>query len=110
MAWTDGAILPGGDIPELDPDGYAGKLIRRHPGLPDALVARLAGTYGTLTEELLESGLGEDLGGGLHTGEVDYLVSNEWAQIAEDILFRRTKLGLQVPEDTADRLTAYLGR
>jgi len=110
VAWTDGAILPGGDIPELDPDGYAGKLIRRHPGLPDALVARLAGTYGTLTEELLESGLGEDLGGGLHTGEVDYLVSNEWAQIAEDILFRRTKLGLQVPEDTADRLTAYLGR
>ena len=110
VPWTDGAVLPGGDIPELDLDRYAGDLVRRHSGLPDALVARLAGTYGTLAEEFLDGDLGEDLGGGLHTGEVDYLVSEEWARSAEDILFRRTKLGLHVPQDTADRLTAYLGR
>jgi glycerol-3-phosphate dehydrogenase len=110
VPWTDGAILPGGDLPELDLDAYSGELIRRHPGFPDALVARLAGTYGTLAEALLDGDLGEDLGGGLHTREVDYLVSNEWARTAEDILFRRTKLGLHVPPGTADRLTAYLGR
>ena len=108
--WTDGAVLPGGEIPELDLDGYAGELIRLHSGLPEALVARLATTYGTWAEALLDSDLGEDLGGGLHTGEADYLVSKEWARSAEDILFRRTKLGLHVPPGTAERLTAYLSR
>ena len=110
VPWTDGAVLPGGDIPELDLKGYADELIRRHPDLPDALVARLAGTYGTVAQELLESDIGEDLGGGLHTREVNYLVSNEWARDAEDVFFRRTKLGLHVPPATVDRLTAYLNR
>jgi glycerol-3-phosphate dehydrogenase len=51
-----------------------------------------------------------DFGAGLTAREVDYLVSNEWARTADDILFRRTKLGLSVPRETADRLTAYLAR
>ena len=53
--------------------------------------------------------LGEDFGGGLTEAEVDYLVHEEFAQTAEDILWRRSKLGLHVPPDTADKLSKYLG-
>jgi glycerol-3-phosphate dehydrogenase len=53
--------------------------------------------------------LGEDFGGGLTAAEVDYLVREEFARTAEDILWRRSKLGLHVPADTAKKLAAYLG-
>jgi glycerol-3-phosphate dehydrogenase len=52
--------------------------------------------------------LGEDLGGGLYGAEVDYLVRREWARTAEDILWRRSKLGLHVSKQTAGRLAARL--
>ncbi len=83
-------------------------------GLAEDLLIRLARTYGSRTERLLAGAvsiadLGEHFGAGLYAREVDYLVANEWARTAEDILFRRTKLGLHVPPDAADRLNAYLG-
>ena len=113
-AWTDSAVLPGGDIPDLDPDKYALGLFERYPALPKALLQRFARTYGTRTEQLLvgvqrTADLGGHFGAGLYAREVDYLVANEWARTADDILFRRTKLGLHVPPDAADRLNAYLG-
>ncbi|WP_447406890.1 hypothetical protein, partial [Clostridium perfringens] len=52
--------------------------------------------------------LGEDLGGVLTTREVDLLRARKWAHTAEDILYRRSKLGLHVPAGTAERLDAYL--
>ena len=52
--------------------------------------------------------LGEDLGGGLTEAELAYLVDREFARSAEDILWRRSKLGLKVPEGTAERLSARL--
>jgi len=112
-SWTEEALLPGGDIGELDPDAYARRLCEKHASLPAELLARYARTYGTRTERLLESvtsigDLGEHFGGGLYAREVDYLVSNEWARSAEDILFRRTKLGLHVSRQDADRLEAAL--
>ncbi len=113
-AWTEEAVLPGGDFPNLDLESYARSLAERFAALPSELIARLARTYGTRTERLLDgvrsiSDLGEHLGGGLYAREVDYLVSQEWARSAEDVLFRRTKLGLQVTRQTKDRLTAYIG-
>ena len=113
-AWTDGAVLPGGDIPMLEPDRFERELVSANSGLPEDLLIRLARTYGSRTERLLAGAasvavLGEHFGAGLYAREVDYLVENEWARTAEDILFRRTKLGLQAPPDTADRLDAYLG-
>jgi glycerol-3-phosphate dehydrogenase len=111
--WTRNASLPGGDIPDMDLEGYSADLRRTHPGLPAELLARLAATYGTRGERLLESirsvgELGEHFGAGLYQREVDYLVAHEWARTAEDVLFRRTKLGLHLPSDAADRLNAYL--
>src|SRR3546814_19528814 len=52
--------------------------------------------------------LGADFGGGLHEAEVDYLQREEWALTTDDILWRRSKLGLHVPPGTAERLSAWL--
>jgi glycerol-3-phosphate dehydrogenase len=54
--------------------------------------------------------LGEDLGGGLHEAEVQYLVETEWAVNQDDILWRRSKLGLHVPKQTPERLADWLGQ
>ncbi|MDO6415211.1 glycerol-3-phosphate dehydrogenase [Sphingomonas sp. BIUV-7] len=110
-AWTAGAALPGGDMADFDT--FVDRLTAARPGLPEALLRRLARAYGTCVDRLLGAAgtvadLGEDLGGGLSAREVDYLREREWARTAEDILYRRSKLGLHVPKGTAERLTAYL--
>jgi glycerol-3-phosphate dehydrogenase len=113
-AWTEQAVLPGGDIPNLDVGAYAARLAKTHEALPSELAGRLARTYGTRAERLLDgvrapADLGEHFGAGLYAREVDYLVASEWARTAQDILFRRTKLGLHAGPETVDRLNAYLG-
>lgn len=112
-AWTDGAPLPGGDMPDADFDRFLARLRQRAPFLPEALSLRLARAYGTRVDRILGAArgmadLGEDFGGGLTRAEVDYLVREEWAVAAEDILWRRSKLGLHVPTGTAERLERYL--
>ena len=111
--WTATAPLPGGDFP---PDGYGALVeatLARHPGLPRPLVARLVRAYGTRSERLLDgaqdmAALGPTFGADLSAREVDYLVAAEWAASADDILWRRSKLGLRVgPADRA-ALAAYL--
>ena len=109
--WTRDARLPGGDM--ASPEVYAEQLRERWPGLAAELLSRLARTYGTRTEALLDrvhstDDLGEHFGGGLYAREVDYLVASEWARTAEDVLFRRTKLGLHVTAKEAERLAAYM--
>jgi glycerol-3-phosphate dehydrogenase len=113
-AWTKCVSLPGGDLPDLDVEAYSAPLRQAFPNLPPDLLARLARTYGTRTERLLGDvrsleDLGQHFGDGLYAREVDYLVAIEWARTAEDVLFRRTKLGLHVRAETVDRLSAYLG-
>ncbi|MBN3536847.1 MULTISPECIES: glycerol-3-phosphate dehydrogenase [Sphingomonas] len=112
-AWTAGAVLPGGDMPDADFDRYVTTLVARYPAMPSALLRRLARAYGTCTETVIgdaqtPADLGEDFGAGLYAREIDYLRDREWATSAEDILFRRGKLGLHVAEGTAERIDAYL--
>ena len=112
-AWTAGVALPGGDMPGGDFARFADALLASHPGLPPMLLMRLARAYGTRVTRLLKDAqsldaLGEDLGGGLTTAELDYLASTEWARSAQDVLYRRSKLGLHVPQGTAERVEAYL--
>ncbi len=114
QAWTAGAALPGGDLPEGDFERFVANLQHARPGLPADLLRRLARAYGTRVDALLGDAmtmfdLGTDLGGGLTFREVDYLRAQEWAVTAEDILYRRSKLGLHVPPGTAERLAEYLG-
>jgi glycerol-3-phosphate dehydrogenase len=100
--WTDRQPLPGGDIPGGDLAAFMQRACARWPQLPPPLVRRLARTYGTRMGMVLGDArqlqdLGRDFGAGLTAAEVQYLVANEWARSAEDILWRRTRLGLALP-------------
>ena len=111
--WTAGADLPGGDIPGDDFEAFAALLASTHPGLPRPLLTRLARAYGTRARAILGTAqtldaLGTDFGGGLTQAEVEYLAAQEWARTAEDVLYRRSKLGLHVPPGTAEAVEAYL--
>jgi len=111
--WTAGAPLPGGDMPGADFAAFLTSLEARHPWLPPVLRQRFARLYGTRVERLLQGAttvadLGEEVLPGLHAREIEYLRDQEWAVDAEDILYRRTKLGLHVPRDGAARLNAWL--
>ena len=112
--WTAGAALPGGDIAHANFEEFLSGLRLQRPALPDALVRRYARAYGTRTQRLLGAAmttedLGQHYGDGLYEAEVDYLTRNEWALTAEDILWRRSKLGLHVGAQTVQRLTTRLG-
>ncbi|WP_298671536.1 glycerol-3-phosphate dehydrogenase [uncultured Sphingomonas sp.] len=112
-AWTADAPLPGGDMPGADFHAFLARIERERPELPQALLRRLAHAYGTRIDMLLgdaatPADLGEDFGGGLTAREVDYLSAQEWARTAEDVLFRRSKLGLRASGGTSERLAAYL--
>ncbi len=112
-AWTANAHLPGGDIPGGDLNAFVDETARAHPWLPAGLVRRFAEAYGTRLDAVLDgardlAGLGEDLGGGLHRAEVNYLMKTEWAATAEDILWRRSKLGLYLDAEARDRVAARL--
>ncbi len=114
-AWTERATLPGGDLPGADFAGFLTELQAARPWLPVDLARRLARAYGTRVETLLGSArgladLGEDLGGGLHEAEADYLMNREWARSAGDILWRRSKLGLHLPQGGAARLEDWIAR
>ena len=114
-AWTAGAGLPGGDFPV---DGIPALLAQLHqacPGLGDETAFRLARTYGTVSLEILKGApslqdLGTHFGAGLTEREVRHLVREEWARSADDILWRRTKLGLRLERPAAERLDDWLGR
>jgi glycerol-3-phosphate dehydrogenase len=112
-AWTAGITLPGGEMAGGDFGAFLGGLISRYPGFPRPFLHRLARAYGTRAELVLGeaasmAALGEDFGGTLFRREVDYLVEHEWARTAEDILWRRSKLGLHAGEGAAERLGSYL--
>jgi len=114
-AWTATAPLPGGDMPGADFDRFLAGFRRRFPFLPEPMALRLARAYGTRAERILGQAaslddLGPDFGGGLTRSEIDYLVAEEWARTADDILWRRSKLGLHVPEGTGAALDAVLGQ
>jgi glycerol-3-phosphate dehydrogenase len=112
-AWTARAILPGGDLPDRDLGRFQAELARHYPFLAPALADRLAAAYGTRAVAILGDArsiadLGPDLGGGLHRAELEYLVAKEWARTPEDVLWRRSKLGLHAPPETAERLAALM--
>ena len=120
-AWTEHACLPGGDVYGAVPQNRAVRefgqfvqaLQREYAWLPAELVARYARAYGTRVHVLLEgradvAAMGEEIAAGLYAAEVDYVRRHEWAVSAADILWRRSKLGLHLPRETAGTLDAWL--
>ncbi len=107
-AWTSGSVLPGGDLerltgrrsrPDADFEAFVRQLQSRFSWLPNTMARRLARAYGSRTLDLLGKAgsladLGAEVAPQLHEAELDYLCRVEWARCAEDVLWRRSKLGL----------------
>jgi glycerol-3-phosphate dehydrogenase len=99
--WTGRARLPGGDFP---PDGFDQQVAAataRFPFVPQPTLRRLFRAYGTETYKLLGNAttyadLGQTFGAGLTEAELRYLMQAEWARTAEDVVWRRSKLGLRL--------------
>tara|TARA_B100000508_G_scaffold139324_1_gene137080 strand:- start:800 stop:2299 length:1500 start_codon:yes stop_codon:yes gene_type:complete len=111
-AWTADNPLPGGDL-GTDIESYIETLRREYSFLPEAQIKRYVHAYGSHARKLLYrcqhlNDLGEYFGADLYQREVDYLVEHEWAEQADDILWRRSKLGLHFSLQQAARLSEYL--
>lgn len=111
--WTAGASLPGGDFPVEGFEGLVERLCASRPWLDRKLARRLARAYGTRAEALLEGAramadLGEVFGADLTEREVAWLMAQEWAMTAEDVLFRRSKLGLRFSAEQRQALDDYM--
>jgi glycerol-3-phosphate dehydrogenase len=111
--WTAGVPFPGGDLPEADFDRFLAAAGGRWPWLPLPMRLRFARAYGSRMERILGAAtsladLGQEVLPGLHAAEIDYLCREEWAGTAEDILWRRSKLGLHLGPDAAEILQAWL--
>jgi glycerol-3-phosphate dehydrogenase len=111
--WTRGAPLPGGDFACRDRDRLAGDLMAAVPFLDTDTAERLARTYGTMARGILAGAtrvedFGEHFGTGLYQREVQHLIDKEWARTADDILWRRTKLGLRLTDEERHRLQEWL--
>jgi len=94
-------------------DALAAELASTFSFLDDTIAARLAATYGTMARGMLSGAaglcdLGVHFGNGLYQREVEHLIRNEWAMAADDILWRRTKLGLRVSRDDRARLSSFM--
>jgi glycerol-3-phosphate dehydrogenase len=99
--WTAKSPLPGGDLDVSAISALTAELLRTYPFLEPAHANRLAHAYGTRASRLLGSAkspadLGQSFGATLTESEVRYLMSSEWARTAEDIVWRRSKLGLRL--------------
>jgi D-erythritol 1-phosphate dehydrogenase len=110
--WTQNAALPGGDLPQRDRNALFAGLCRRYPDVPADLLRGLARRYGTRALRILGDSksmadLGRDFGAGLTAREVDYLMAEEWARSADDVLWRRTKCGLPMTPAQRDAVAAY---
>ena len=113
VAWTAGAALPGGDFEWNAIETVRHDLCRRYPFLSEATSRRLVRAYGTLAADTLGDArgagdLGRRFGADLTEREVDWLQRTEWARTADDVLWRRSKLGLRVSPADVTRLADYL--
>jgi glycerol-3-phosphate dehydrogenase len=99
--WTAKAPLPGGDMDVSAVVALTAELMRNYPFLAHAHANRLAHAYGTRATKLLGNAksmadLGQSFGATLTEAEVRYLMANEWAVSADDVVWRRSKLGLRL--------------
>jgi glycerol-3-phosphate dehydrogenase len=111
--WTAGKALPGGDFPVDGFDALVDKVQRDFPFLPDRLTRRLVRAYGTETKDVLgkASGLkdlGCNFGADLYEAEIKWLIAKEYARSADDVLWRRSKLGLRMTAKEIAGLEAWM--
>ena len=111
--WTGTAPLPGGDLDVSAIPALTAELMREYPFLSSAHANRLAHAYGTHAVRILGTAktmdhLGQMFGASLTEAEARYLMSEEWACTADDIVWRRSKLGLRLTPEEIARLDAWI--
>jgi len=111
--WTAKSPLPGGDFVYDGVPALVARARQHWPFLAGPQVERLVRAYGTRVERVLQGAacledLGENLGAGLTAAEVRYLAANEWAQTADDVLWRRSKLGLRFSQTERRALESFM--
>ena len=112
--WTETALLPGGDLHNADFERFFTDMHKRYRAMNAELLRRLCHAYGTRITLLLGDGktqpeLGQHFGAGLYELEAKFLINHEWATSADDILWRRSKLGLHMSESERAAFTDWFG-
>ena len=112
-AWTRDASLPGGDCRVEEVGQRIENLLKTYPFLDRAWAVRLFRHYGTEALEVLgeaktKEDLGQFFGADLTQAEVRWLIDKEWARTADDVLWRRTRLGLRLSKQEKDALNAWM--
>jgi glycerol-3-phosphate dehydrogenase len=111
--WTAKSPLPGGDLDVSAIAALSAELVRNYPFLTPAHANRLAHAYGTRASKLLGPAkslgdLGQSFGATLTESEVRYLMASEWALTADDIVWRRSKLGLRLSPAEIAAIDAWI--
>ena len=111
--WTAKAPLPGATSATKHLTDIKEIIQEAHPWLPESLLSRYSRSYGLLSLTFLgglnsEQDMGIHFGADLYQCEVDYLVKHEWSKTTEDIVWRRTKLGLVLGKEELNELDQYL--
>ena len=111
--WTMHAHLPGGDFAIDDKEKLTDLFIQDYSFLPKKVIERLINHYRSKSVNILggantEADLGNHFGHGLYQAEVEYLIKNEWAVKIDDILYRRTKLGLVFNPEEKEYLSSWI--
>jgi glycerol-3-phosphate dehydrogenase len=112
-AWTAHAPLPGGEFPWDEVDVEVARARTRWPFLSEAHARRLIGAYGTRIGRVLGDAqsldeLGPRFGADLTGAEVQYLRRSEWAETAEDVLVRRSKIGLHLGAPEREAMARFM--
>jgi len=124
-AWTGGAFLAGGDLsgwigaaaagsrPDADFERFVAKVQSKYPWLDAVLAHRLARAYGARIAEVVGDArsmaeMGAPVAPGLHERELRYLQDEEWACSGEDVLWRRSKLGLHFTQAQREQVGAWM--
>ena len=111
--WTGTSPLPGGDFPYDGVAALTARALGLWPFLTQPQAERLVRAYGTRLDRILGGArrldeLGECFGGEMTSAEVRYLVRHEFAETADDVLWRRSKLGLHMAPDAAAALGRFM--
>ncbi|MGK6306988.1 glycerol-3-phosphate dehydrogenase [Variovorax sp. DT-64] len=121
-AWTEGAFLAGGDLsgwigaatrPDSDFERFVEAVRAKHPWLEGALARRLSRAYGSRIATVIGDAqsmndMGQAVAPGLHERELRYLQDEEWACSGDDVLWRRSKLGLHYTPEERERVGAWM--
>jgi len=113
LPWTEKASVPGGEIPDANFKKFIKQQKKNYPFLEDAHLKRLCHAYGSRLSDVLGnatqmSELGEHFGFGLTEQEVNYLMDTEFARSVDDVLWRRSKLGLHLDKESQVKVANYM--